>query len=379
MWRRRLRHSEVLEQRSAKAEQERQDLRDTLTAFEAIARAAGVHLGSADPDVVSEVPPSVIAAASPPRPGGGLPVVVDVGPRRVVAVTGPTGDPREWMPSIAAAASLRTPAGQVARIERTRMPAGLLAAAAIPRARRPAVRLPDRIRATEPVRRHRPAHRRQRGRPQLPDGLCRDTLAVAGGLAVWVADTLTAAQARQAAIAAVRAARRNGWEASQTAAIVPVLAAAAGWYVAAIPVRAAIFTGLATATATAAGVAISVLPGHPVTPTRVRSLPATAVHTQGHVHHRDRDHKRASHLTAASAPVTPAPAVSPNGIPALRPKASAKPDRTKPARPRRSASPSPQPTTSSPSTSPTPSPSASSSGPAGECVGVVVLKICITL
>jgi hypothetical protein len=378
MRRRRLRHSEGLEQRSARAEQERQDLRDTLTAFEAIARAAGVHLGSADPDVASEVPPSVIAAASPPRPGGGLPVVVDVGPRRVVAVTGPTGDPGEWMPSIAAAASLRTPAGQVARIERARMPAGLLAAATIPRARRPAVRLPERIRTTEPARRHRPAHRRQPRRRQLPDGLYRDTLAAAGGLAVWVADTLTAAQARQAAIAAVRAARRNGWEASQTAAVIPVLAAAAGWYVAAIPVRAAIFTGVATATATAAGVAISILPGHPVAPPdRVRSLPAAAAHAQGHVHHRDRDRKRASHLIAETAPVTPS--ASPSGIAAPRPEASAKPDRTKSPRPRRSASPSPRPTTSSPSPSPTPSPSASSSEIAGDCVGVVVLKVCITL
>jgi len=374
MRRRRLRHSELLEQRSAKAEQERQDLRDTLTTFEAIARAAGVHLGSADPDVVSEVPPSVIAAASPPRPGG-LPVVVDVGARRVVAVTGPAGDPREWMPSIAAAASLPTPAAQVTRIERAPMPAGLLAVAAMPRARRPAVRLAGQVNPAEPARRPRPAHRRQRGHGRLPDGPYRDTLTAAGGLAVRVADTLTAAQARQATIAAVRAARRNGWEASQAAAITPVLAAAAGWYVAAIPIRAAIFTGLATATATAAGVAISVLPGHPMPPDRVRSLPASAVHTQGHVHHRDRDRKRASHLTADSAPVTPAPSVSPGGIPTLRPKA----DRTKPARPRRSRSPSPRPTTSSPSPSPTPSPSPSPSVPAGECVGVVVLKVCATL
>jgi hypothetical protein len=378
MWRRRLRHSEVLEQRSAKAEQERQDLRDTLTAFEAIARAAGVHLGSAEPDVVSEVPPSVIAAASPPGPGG-LPVVVDVGARRVVAVTGPAGDPREWMPSIAAAASLPAPAGQVTRIERAPMPAGLLAAAAIPRARRPAVRLAGQITPAEPAR-HRPAHRRQRGRRPLPGGLYRDTLTAAGGLAVRVADTLTAAQARQATIAAVRAARRNGWEASRTAAITPVLAAAAGWYVAAIPVRAAIFTGVATATATAAGVAISVLPGHPVMPPdRVRSLPASALHAQEHVHHRDKDRKRASHLTADTAPVTPSPSVSPSGIPALRPKASATPDRTKSARPRRTDSPEPQPTTSSPSPSPTPSPSPSSSGLAGECIGVVVLKVCVTL
>jgi hypothetical protein len=377
MWRRRLRHGEVLEQRSAKAEQERQDLRDTLTAFEAIARAAGVHLGSADPDVVSEVPPSVIAAASPPGPGG-LPVVVDVGARRVVAVTGPAGDPREWMPSITAAASLPTPAGQVTRIERAPMPAGLLAAAAIPRARRPAVRLAEQINAAVPARRPRPAHRRQRGRRRVPDRLYRDTLTAAGGLVVRVADTLTAAQARQATIAAVRAARRNGWEASQTAAITPVLAAAAGWYVAAIPVRAAIFTGVATATAAAAGVVISVLPGHQVPPpVRVRSLPASTVHAQGHVHHRhDRDRKAASHLIADSKPVTPT--VSPSGIPAPRPKASAKPDRTKSARPRRSASPSPRPTTSSPSPSPTPSPSPSSSGPAVECVGVVVLKVCVT-
>ena len=373
MRRRRLRHSEVLEQRSAKAEQDRQDLRDTLTAFEAIARAAGVHLGSADPDVVSEVPPSVIAAASPPRPGG-LPVVVDVGARRVVAVTGADGDPREWMPSIAAAASLPTPAGQVTRIERAPMPAGLLAAAAIPRAGRPAVRLAGQIHPAEPARRG-PAHRRQRGHGRLPDGPYRDTLPAAGGLAVRVADTLTAAQAWQATIAAVRAARRNGWEASQTAAITPVLAAAAGWYVAAIPVRAAIFTGLATATATAAGIAISVLPGHPTPPDRVRALPASALHAQGQAHHRDRDRKRASHLTADSAPVAPAPSVSPSGIPSLRPNA----DRTKPARPRRSATPSPRPTTSSPSPSPTPSPSPSSSGPAGECIGVVVLKVCVTL
>jgi hypothetical protein len=380
MWRRRLRHSELLEQRSAKAEQERQDLRDTLTAFEAIARAAGVHLGSAEPGVVSEVPPSVIAAASAPRPGG-LPVVVDVGARRVVAVTGPARDPREWMPSIAAAASLPTPAGQVTRIERAPMPAGLLAAAVIPRARRPAVRLAGQIRGAEPVRRHRPAHRRQRGRRRVPDGLYRDTLTAAGGMAVRVADTLSAAQARRAAVAAVTAARRNGWEASQTAAIIPVVAAAAGWYATAIPVRAAIFTGVATVTATAAGVAISVLPGHPVVPpVRVRSLPAQAVHVEGHTHHHDRDRRRASHLIADSAPVTPAPTVSPSHIPAQRQTASAKPDRTKPPGRRRSASPSPQPTTSAaPSPTPSPSPSPSSSAAAGECVGVVIIKVCATL
>lgn len=379
MWRRRLRHVEVVEQRAAKVEQERQDLRDKLTAFEAIARAGGVHLGSADPDVVSEVPPSVIAAASPPRPGGGLPVVVDVGRRRVVAVTGPAGDPREWMPSIAAAASLRTPPGQATRIERAPMPAGLLAAAAIPRARRPAVGLTERIRVTEPVRRHRPAHRRQREQRQLPDGLDRDTLTAAGGLAVWVADTLSAAQARQATIAAVRAARRNGWEAPQTAAIIPVLAAAAGWYAAAIPVRAAIFTGVATVTAAAAGVAISVLPGHPaMPPVRDKSVPATAAHAPGHAHHhRDRDRKRASHLISASGPVTTVPARTPSGIPALRPQGSAKADRTTSARPRRSASPSPRPAKSSPSPSPSPSPS--SSGTTGECVGLVIVKVCVTL
>jgi len=377
MWRRTLRHSEVIEQRAAKAEQERQDLRETLTAFEAFARAAGVHLGSADPDVVSEVPPSVIAAASPPRPGG-LPVVVDVGARRVVAVTGPAGDPREWMPSIAATASLPTPAGQAARIERAPMPAGLLAAAAIPRSRRPAVRLAGRLNAAEPARRPRAAHRRQRGGRRLQDGLYRDTLTAAGGLAVRVADTLTAAQARQAAIATVRAARRNGWDASQTSAIIPVLAAAAGWYIAAIPVRAAIFTGIATVTATAAGVAISVLPGHAAPPVHVRSLPAAALHSQGHArHHHGRERKRTSHLIADTAPVTPT--ASPSGIPALRPKASATPDRTRSARPRRSGSPSPRPTASSPSPSPAPSPSPTSSGPAGECIGVVVLKVCVIL
>jgi hypothetical protein len=282
------------------------------------------------------------------------------------------------MPSIAAAACLRTPAGQVARIERAPMPAGLLAAAAIPRARRPAVRLAGQAKAAESARRHRPAHRRQRRRRRLPDSLYRDTLTAAGGLAVRVADTLSAAQARQAAVAAVRAARRNGWEASQTAAIIPVAAAAAGWYATAIPVRAAIFTGVATVTATAAGVAISVLPGHPVVPpVRVRSLPAQAVHVEEHARHHDRDRKRASHLIADSAPVTPSPTVSPSHVPAPRPTAAAKPDRTK--SPRRRRSPSPRPTTSGPSPSPTPSPSPSRSSAAGECVGVVIIKVCATL
>jgi hypothetical protein len=377
MRRRRLGHIEVREQRAAEAKQERQDLRETLTAFEAIARAAGVHVGSAEPGVVSEVPPSVIAAASAPRPGG-LPVVVDVGARRVVAVTGPAGDPREWMPSIAAAASLPAPAGQVTRIERAPMPAGLLAAAAIPRARRPAVRLAGQIKAAESARRPRAAHRRQRGRRPLPDRLYRDTLTAAGGLAVLVADTLTAAQARRAAVAAVRAARRNGWEVSQTAAIIPVVAAAAGWYAAAIPVRAAIFTGVATVTATAAGVAISVLPGHPPAPVSAKSFPALATHAQAHAHHRDRDRKRASHLIADSTPVTPAPNVSPSGIPAPQPQGSAKADRTKPPRRRRPTSSSPRPTTST-APSPTPSPSPSSSATAGECVGVVIIKVCATL
>jgi hypothetical protein len=369
--------------RAARAEQERQDLTDRLTAFEAIARAAGVHLGSAEPDVVSEVPPSVIAAASAPRPGG-LPVVVDVGGSRVVAVTGPDGDPREWMPSIAAAASLSPPAGQVARIERAPMPAGLLAAAAIPAAGGLAVRAAENGHAAEPARRPRPAHRRQGRRRQLPDRLYRETLTATSGLAVRVADTLTAAEARHAAVAAVRAARRNGWQASQSAAIIPVLVAAAGWHAAAISVRAAIFTGVTAATATAAGVAFAVLPGQPVVPghpvvplVRVSPLRAPATHAHAHSHIKGR--KSARHLTTAAAPVTTRPEVSPSRIPAQQPQRSARPERSTSARVTLSGSPSPQPTTSAPAPSPTPSPSPSASATTDVCLGVLILNVCVPL
>jgi hypothetical protein len=359
MSRRRLRRIEEVARRAAKAEQDRQDLRDSLTAFEAIARAAGVRLGSAEPDVIAEVPPSLIAAISAPRPGG-LPVVVDVGARRVVAVTGPAGDPREWMPSIAATASLRPPAGQVTRIERARMPAGLLAAAAIPAAGDPAFRVARQVHAAGTARRPRPAHRRQRGRRHLPDGLHPEPLATAEGLAVRVADTLSAEQARHAAVAAIRVARRNGWEASQTAAIIPVLTAAAAWHAAAIPFRAAIFTGVAAATATAAGVAISVVPGHPVSPpVRDSLLPASATQAQGEAHHHDRARTSGRHLITTSRRT--GPGIFPSRIPPLQTLGSAKPDRTASVHVRRSSSPSARPTTSASASSPAPSPSPAAS------------------
>ena len=379
MWRRGLRRIDVLERRAAIAEQERQGLRDRLTAFEAIARAAGVHLGSAEPDVVSDVPPSLIAATSAPRPGG-LPVVVDLGARRVVAVTGPAGDPREWMPSIAATAFLQPPAGQVASIERAPMPDGLLAAAAIPAGGGQAVRLAEHGRAAELARRPGPAHRRRGKRRHVPDGPYRGALTGGGGLAVRVADTLTAAEARHAAVAAVRAARRNGWAASQTAAIIPVLAAAAGWHAAAIPVRAAIFSGVATAAAAAAAVAISVLPGHPAMPlVRTSPLPAPAAHAHTHAHHHPRARKSAPHVIAARAAVTNGQAASPSGMPARRPQGSAKPERTPSAGVRRPSSPSPPPATPVPPPSPTPSPNPPASGTARECLGVLILNVCITL
>ncbi|HUC22030.1 MAG TPA: hypothetical protein VMA73_04930 [Streptosporangiaceae bacterium] len=365
----------MLAERAAKAEQERQDLTDRLTAFEAIARAAGAHLGSAEPDVVSEVPPSVIAAGSAPKPGG-LPVVVDVGARKVVAVTGPAGDPRAWLPSIAAVASLPPPAGQVTKIVRAPMPAGLLAAVAIPAAERPSIGVVKQGRAAEPVRRRRPAHRRQGSRRHVPERPARDTV-TAGALAVRVADTLTAAQARRAAVAAIRAARRNGWHASQTAAIMPVLAAAAGWHAAAIPVRTAIFAGLAAATATAAGVAMSVLPGHPVVPLiRVSPLPAPAA--DGHAHHHVVARRGARHLIVDSAPVTSRPGASRSRIAAPESHGSAKPAPTASPRASKSSSPSPWPTPS-PSPSPTPSPSPSGSVTADTCVGVLIVNICVPL
>jgi hypothetical protein len=374
MWRRRSRRVEVLGRR-ASAEQERQGLRDRLTSFEAMARAAGVHLRSAEPDVAAEVPPSVIAAASAPRPGG-LPVVVDVGARSVVAVTGPAGDPKEWMPSIAAAASLSSPAGQITRIERVPMPAGLLAAAAIPTARGPAAGVAGNVRAAQPARRPRPAHRRHRRRRHLPDGLRRETLAAAGGLAVQVADTLTAAEARHAAVAAVRAARRNGWHASQTAAIIPVLAAAAVWHAAAISARVAIFCGVTAATATAAGVAFAILPGHPTVPlVRISPPPVSAAHAHAHSHITAR--KDARHLTSDSDPVTTRPDLSPSRMPAQHPQGSAKPERSTSARVSPSSSPSPQPTTSGSAPSPTPSPSPSASATDDVCLGVLILNVCV--
>jgi hypothetical protein len=376
MWRRSSRPIEVLEERAAKAEQQRQDLTDRLTAFEAIARAAGVHLGSAEPDVVSEVPPSVIAAASAPRPGG-LPLVVDVGATRVVAVTGPAGDPRAWMPSIEAAASLPQPAGQVTKIVRARMPAGLLAAAAIPASESAVAGVPEQVHVAEPVRRHRPAHRRQRER-HAPAGPRRVTHGGAAGLAVRVADTLTAAQARRAALAAVRAARLNGWQASQTAAIIPLLTAAAGWHAAAIPVRTAIFAGVAAATATAAGVTMSVLPSRPVVPlVRVSPLPAPA--TGAHAHDHVTARKDARHLIAYSAPVTSTPGISRTRIAVPESHGPARPAPTASARRSRSSSPSPQPTASAPTPSPTPSPSPSASGTADACVGVLIANICVPL
>ena len=376
MWRRSLRPIAVLEERAAIAEQERHDLTEKLTAFEAIARAAGVHLGSAEPDVASEVPPSVIAAASPPRPGG-LPLVVDMGAKRVVAVTGPAGDPRAWMPSIEAAASLPQPAGQVTKIVRARLPAGLLAAAAIPAAEAAVVGVAEQVHAVKPVQRHRPAHRRQgERRHHAPDSPPSDTLSAAGGLAVRVADTLTAAQARRAAVAAVRAARRSGWQASQTAAIIPLLAAAAEWHAAAIPVRTAIFAGAAAATAAAAGVAMSVLPSRPVVPlVRVSPLPAPA--TDARAHYRVTARKDARHLIAGSAPVTSPPDISRSRIAAPESQGSAKPASTASPRVSRSNSPSPRPTTSAPTPSPTPSPSPSASGTADACVGVLIVNVCI--
>ncbi|HEY2078693.1 MAG TPA: hypothetical protein VGH53_20360 [Streptosporangiaceae bacterium] len=364
--------------RAARAEQERKDLRDRLTSFEALAHAAGVHLRSAEPDVVPEVPPSVIAAASAWRPGG-LPVVVDVGATRVVAVTGPAGDPREWMPSIAAAASLSLPARQVTRIERVHMPAGLLAAAAIPAAGGLAAGVAENLQAGEPPRRHRPAHRRQSRRRSLPGGLYRET-PTGGGLAVRVADTLTAAEARRAAVAAVSAARRNGWQASQTAAIIPVIAAAAVWHAAAISGRVAIFCGVTAATATAAGAAFAVLPGHPVVPlVRVSPLPAIAAHAHAHAHSYIPARKDARHLTSDSEPATTTPDVSPSQMPVRQPQGSAKPERSTSARVPPSRSPSPRPTTSAPTPSPTPSPSPSASGTADVCLGVLILNICVPL
>jgi hypothetical protein len=380
MWRRSLRPIEVLEGRAAKAEQDRQDLTEKLTVFEAIARAAGVHLGSAEPDVVSEVPPSVIAAASAPRPGG-LPLVVDVGATRVVAVTGPAGDPGAWMPSIEEAASLPQPAGQVTKIVRARMPAGLLAAAAIPATEGAVVGVAEQVHVAEPVGRYRPTHRRQGEQRQgeqrhAPAGTRRDTFNTVGGLAVRVADTLTAAQARRAAVAAVRAARLNGWQASQTAAFIPLLAAAAEWHAAAIPVRTAIFAGIAAATATAAGVAMSVLPSRPVVPlVRVSALPAPA--TDAHAHYRATARKDSRHLIADSAPVTSRPDISRSRIAAPESHGSARPAPTASARVSRSNSSSPRPATSAPTPSPTPSPSASRTADA--CVGVLIINICVPL
>ena len=377
MWRRRLQPIEVLEDRTANAEQERQDLTDRLTSFEAIARAAGVHLGSAEPGIVSEVPPSVIAAASAPRPGG-LPVVVDVGARRVVAVTGPAGDPRAWMPAIEAAAFLPAPAGQVTKIVREPMPAGLLAAAAIPAAEGAATGVPEQVRAAEPTRRHRPAHRRQGERRHAPEGPRRDTRGGAGGLAVRVADTLTAAQASRAALAAVRAARLSGWQASQTTAIVPLLTAAAGWHAAAIPVRTAIFAGVAAGTATAAGLAMSVLPSRPVVPL-VRVSPLAAPATDAHAHNNVAARKDTRHLIADSAAVTRTPGISRSRIATPESHGSAKPAPTASARVSRSNSPSPRPTTSAPAPSPTPSPSPSASGTADACVGVLIINVCVPM
>jgi hypothetical protein len=211
----------------------------------------------------------------------------------------------------------------------------------------------------------------------MPAGLlAAAAIPAAGGLAVRVADTLTAAEARHAAVAVVRAARRNGWQASQTAAIIPVLAAAAGWHAAAISVRAAIVTGVTVATATAAGVAIAVLPGHPVVPLfRVGPLPAPAAHAHYHVTAR----KSARHLIAASAPVTTGPDVSPSRVRAPQPQGSAKPGRSTSARVPPSGSPSTQPTTSAAAPSSTPSPSPSASATPGVCLGVLILNICVPL
>ena len=326
MSRRGLRRIQEADRRAARAKQERHDLTDSLTAFEAMAREAGVRLRSAEPYVASQVPPSLIAATSASKPGG-VPVVVDVGSRRVVAVTGPAGDPREWMPSIAAAASLPLPAGQVTRIERTHMPAGLHAAAAIPPA----------------------------GSLAVPPG---NAITDAGGLTVQVSDALNAAEARHAAVAAVSAARRNGWEASLTNAIIPVLTAAAGWHAAAISLRAALLTVVTAATAAAAGVAIAVLPGRPAVPlVRVRPLPAPTAHA----HHHLRARNVSRHLTAASEPVTTTPDVAPSGVPVPKPQGSATAERHTSARVSPSGSRSPQPTTSTSAPSPTPSASPSSS------------------
>jgi hypothetical protein len=209
--------------------------------------------------------------------------------------------------------------------------------------------------------------------------MCRDTLTVAGGLAVRVADTLSAADARRAAVAAIRAARRNGWVASQTAAIIPLLTAAAGWHAAAIPARAAIFAGLAATTATAAAAAISVLPGHTVVPLiRASPLPATAAHTHRHAHDVVTARTSTPDLIGVGTPITTGPTGSPSRGPAGL-QGAAKRERSKSPRARRSSSLSPQPTTSGPAPSPTPSPSSSPPEANGACIGVVILNVCVTL
>jgi hypothetical protein len=69
-----------------------------IAVFEKIAAAAGVELD--DPQAASEVPPSLLAAASDPRRTGAS-VRLDVDGREMVAVVGgERGDPREWWAAI---------------------------------------------------------------------------------------------------------------------------------------------------------------------------------------------------------------------------------------------------------------------------------------
>ena len=151
------------------------DLQRRMEVFEEAARLAGVPVESAAGDAIpAGVRASLIAASHTPRPGG-EPVRLEAEGVPLIAVVGGAGDPRAWWKALPGLThpSFAAPKGTV-RVGRVVLPEGLRAVA--------------------------------RG---------------GTGTAVWVAEALPAAGQRQAAMTALKAARRCGW---RTGVILPVAA-----------------------------------------------------------------------------------------------------------------------------------------------------------
>jgi hypothetical protein len=304
-----------------RAEAERQALADLLAEFAVVCKAAGVKW---------RVPPSLIAAATVLSPGG-QPVVIEAAGRRVIAVAGPGGDPREWMPAIMAVATVPLPSSRITRVEHAALPPGLMALVAVP---------------------------------------------AAGGIAVLVSQDLPAPVATAAARSAIAAAKRNGWHGSRTAGLLPIAGAAIAWHVAAIPPKAAV-AGASVAAVAAAGVLVAVLPAHPAAPQHPAALaPVTAPRHAGHPRHHAVPPARVPVLVKMR-PSSSAHAAIGSGSPQPHP------TRPAPQPPSHAPAPSPSSSTPAPSQSPTPTPTPSPSPghhhPPGICIGLIIIGACISL